>query len=219
MDPYFIILADDHALVRQGIKRIIEEAEEFKIIGEVSDGIQLLDLLKKVIPDLIILDISMPNLKGLEATLEIKRMQPKVKILILTMHRNESYLKHALSLGADGYLLKEDADSELLSAIQTVRRGEMYVSPLLSNHSDGYDEQHGGGSHGNQQGHTLTNREREILRLIASGKTNKEVAEALFLSIRTVETHRANLMKKLNLRKTTDLLQYAIKEGYVNLDQ
>jgi DNA-binding NarL/FixJ family response regulator len=132
MDPYRIMLADDHVLVRQGIRKIIQENRELEVIGEAGDGLELMNLLKKSRPDLVILDISMPKLRGLEATKRIKELYPGVKVLILTMHRSKEYLRQALEFGASGYLLKEDADLALFSAIEALRQGRVFISPLLT---------------------------------------------------------------------------------------
>ena len=132
MSPYRIVLADDHAMFRQGIKNILEGAEEMEVVGEADDGLKILELLQKVTPDMVILDISMPNIRGLEATKEIKAISSDVKVLILTMHKDKEYVYYAISAGAEGYLLKEDADTELFSAIEKIRKGGHYISPLLS---------------------------------------------------------------------------------------
>jgi len=160
---------------------------------------------------MIILDISMPNLRGVEAIYEIKRIHPETKVLMLTMHKDKEYLYQTISAGADGYFLKKDADAELFSAIEKIRKGSMYVSPSLSEESSGDWEQI-------RQGFRkpiLTTREREVLNLIAAGKSNKEIAEHLFISVHTVERHRANIMDKLNLKNTADLVKYAIQKGYI----
>jgi len=132
MSPYRIVLADDHVMLRQRIKKIIETSTEMAVVGEASDGLELLDLLTKQTPDMVILDITMPKLRGIEATREIKKTYPEIKILILSMHKKKEYLYHAFSAGAEGYLLKEDTDTELFGAIETVRRGGIYLSPLFS---------------------------------------------------------------------------------------
>jgi DNA-binding NarL/FixJ family response regulator len=216
--PFRILLADDHVMFRRGVRRIIQSISDVEVVGEASDGFELLDLLKKNSPHLVILDISMPNLRGLEATREIKIIAPEVKVLILTMHKDKEYLYHAFSAGAEGYLLKEDADSELISAIDTMRKGGTYISPLLSTQladlfmqkSRPLSEQF------SSPGELLTTREREIIKLIAEGKSSREVAELLFISSRTVQHHRANIMKKLNIKKTADLVKYAIQKGYTS---
>jgi len=132
MSAYRVVLADDHVMVRQGVKRILKEIPDLEVVGEVGDGLELLELLKKDRPDLILLDISMPHLQGIEATKKIKARCPEIKILLLTMHKNKEYLYHAIAAGAEGYLLKEDADTELLSAIATIRQGGSYISSLMS---------------------------------------------------------------------------------------
>ena len=212
MARYNIVLADDHVLFCEGIKRIINDNPDLEVVGEARDGIQLLELLKSATPDLIILDISMPNIRGIEATREIKVKYPNLKVLILTMHKDKNYLYHSLSAGADGYLLKEDADTDLFYAINAIREGRSYITPLLAGELTGDILQISQGKnpfHNNK----LTTREREVLQLIAEGKSNREIAELLFISVRTVENHRANIMRKLNLKRTADLVKYAIKSG------
>jgi len=208
---YCVVLADDHALFRNGLRKILEEAADLGVIGEASDGLELLNLLKNLTPDMIILDIVMPNLRGIEAIYEIKRVHPDTKVLMLTMHKEKEYLYQTIAAGADGYFLKKDADAELFSAIEKIRKGTVYVSPSLSEESTGDWEQI-------RQGFRkpiLTTREREVLVLIAGGKSNKEIAEDLFISVHTVERHRANIMERLNLKKTADLVKYAIQKGYI----
>jgi DNA-binding NarL/FixJ family response regulator len=215
MNPYRIILTDDHVLLRQGLKRILEERSDLEVIGEAGCGLELLKILEKVTPDMIILDISMPSLRGIEAIHEIKSICPGTKILILTMHKEKDYLYQAISAGAEGYLLKEDADKELFSAIDTIRRGRTYISPFLSEEPMQDWIQLARGKKGLSSADSLTLREREILKLIAEGKSSKEIADLLYISVRTVERHRANLMSKLNLRKTADLVKYAMQKGYL----
>ncbi len=215
METYRIILADDHAMVRHGLRRIIEEMPDLEIIGEAPCGLELLSLLSHLTPDMVILDISMPNLRGIETTSELKAIHPNVKVLILTMHKNKEYLRQAISAGADGYLLKEDADAELISAIETIRRGKIYTSPLLSQEltEDWVQFSRGKGKIPSERD-PLTTREKEVLKLISEGKLNREIADLFFISVRTVERHRANIMIKLNVKKTADLVKYAIEKGY-----
>ena len=215
MNPYRIILADDHILLRQGIKKIIEESEDIVVIAEASDGLELLAVLKKMTPEMIILDISMPNLRGIEVSREIKSFNPEIKVLILTMHKKIDYLYHALSAGADGFLLKEDSDEELFTAIETIRRGRTYVSPSFSSElaEDMAKICRGEGSFPVEH---LTNREREVLKLVSEGKSSKEIADLLFISVRTAEHHRESIKRKLNLKKVADLVKYAILEGYTS---
>jgi DNA-binding NarL/FixJ family response regulator len=208
MDAYTIILADDHAMLREGIRKIIERIEGALISGEVNDGLELLELLKKSNPNLVILDISMPNLRGLEAIREIKKTYPKVKILVLTMHKKKEFLRQALQDGADGFLLKEDAGSELIRAVQTVRNGGKYLSPLLSSVLTSLAVEE-------EQTEVLTMREREVLKLLAEGKRTKEIAAALYISPHTVRRHRSNIMEKLNIKNLANLVQYAISQSYI----
>ena len=213
MIMYKIILAEDHVLVREGIKKIIEAFPGLQVVGEVGDGPDLMKLLKSLPVDMVILDISMPSLPGIEATREIKKTYPTVKVLILTMHKKKEYLHNAMAAGVDGYLLKEDAPKELLNAIEKIRQGMIYVSPLLaSDLANLYVK-------GQRQGEgepvqSLTPREIEIIKMIAEGKSSKEMAEIMFLSFRTIQNHRTKIMKKLNLKKNTDLVKYAIHKGY-----
>jgi len=217
VSPFKILLADDHVMFRRGVRSLIQGMDNVEVVGEAGDGIELLRLLQKIQPHLVIMDISMPNLRGLEATREIKILNPGIKVLILSMHKEREYLYHALTAGAEGYLLKEDADGELISAIETLRRGGTFISPLLSTQMAGIfvDKFKGGGDLRLAAEEPLSIREREIVKLIAEGKSSKQIGELLFISSRTVQHHRANIMKKLNLKKTADLVKYAIQKGYV----
>ncbi len=207
MGGYRIVLADDHILIRHGLRKIIESVADLEVAGEAGDGLELLELLNGTVPHMAILDISMPNLRGIDAIAGIKMKHPDVKILILSMHKE--YLSQALSAGADGYLLKEDADSELFSAIEHIRKGKIYLSPRLR---EFVGERIGGSLEPLSE--PLSTRERDVLKLIAGGKSNKEIAETLFISIRTVESHRASIMGKLGLKNAADLIKYAMQRGY-----
>ncbi len=216
MQSYKILLADDHALFREGLKRILVEASDLEVIGEVADGLELLKTLSRVNPDMIMLDISMPNIRGIEAIKEIKTIHPDSKILVLTMHRDMEYLHQAIASGAHGYLLKEDADHELFLAIDKVKQGKIYVSPKLSEYlTEDWARIHRGEHEPASETEPLTTREREILKFVAEGKSNKEVASLLNISVRTVEHHRANIMDKLNLKNIAELIKYAIQKGYI----
>jgi DNA-binding NarL/FixJ family response regulator len=213
MSTYRIVIADDHAMLREGIKSIINESKNLRVVGEASDGLVLLRLLKKVSADMVILDVSMPKLRGLEAAREIKREFPEIKILFLSMYKKLEYLRLAIAAGAEGYLLKEDTGFELIRAIDTIRNGHTYLSCLLLKEAP---EDLIGICRGNQSLHenSLTNREREVLKLVGEGKTSKEIATMLFISPYTVNNHRKNIKKKLNIRKNADLIKYAIQQGY-----
>ncbi len=215
-DAYRIILADDHVLLRRGLKGIIEKMSGFEVVGEAGDGLELLKLLHTITPDMVILDISMPNLRGIEAVSRIRKEYPEVKVLMLTMHKDRTYLHKAIAAGASGYLLKEDADPDLFIAIEKIRQGKIYVSPHLA--EDMLDDWAGmrrGEVNSSLQSDVLTSREKEVLKLIAEGRSSREIGELLFISVRTAERHRANIMDKLQIRNTADLVRYAMQEGYI----
>jgi DNA-binding NarL/FixJ family response regulator len=207
MSSFSIVLADDHVMFREGIRKIIERIEETVIIGEVNDGLELLELLKKSCPNLVILDISMPNLRGLEAIREIKKYYPQVKVLVLTMHRKKEFIRQALADGADGFLLKEDPSGELIRAVKALKKGEKYLSRLISDDLIRLTLEF-------DQNDTLTSREKEVLILLAEGKKSQEIANALFISVNTVRRHRYNIMEKLNINNMADLVKYAISQNY-----
>ncbi|MGV1098362.1 response regulator [Thiovibrio sp. JS02] len=214
--PYCrIVLADDHALIRHGIKKMIEENPLLKVVGEAADGLELIGLLRSTPADLVILDISMPNLRGIEAIREVRKICPQAKVLMLTMHKSEQYLCASIGSGADGYLLKEDSDTELLPAIAKIRQGEFYISPNLSKEfsEDVIASCRGRAEEG---GEVLTPREKQILQMVAEGVTSKDIADKLNISKRTVEHHRANMMKKLSIKRAADLIKYAIAKGLVD---
>ncbi|HIJ78769.1 MAG: response regulator transcription factor [Desulfobulbaceae bacterium] len=210
-----IVLADDHALIRHGIKKMIEEDSSLAVVGEAADGLELIELLRITPADLIILDISMPNLRGIEAIVEARKICPNVKILMLTMHKSEQYLCSSIVSGADGYLLKEDSDTELLPAIEQVLKGDFYLSQdFAKDLSD--DVVATCRDHGKRSDEILTPREKQILQMVVDGITSKNIAERLNISKRTVEHHRANMMKKLNIKRVADLIKYAISNGFVD---
>lgn len=198
------------------MKKLIDEMDGMEIVGEAGDGLELLQLLKELRPDLVVLDISMPHLRGLEAAQEIKAFCPVCKILILTMHRNKEYLYHALSAGVQGYLLKEDSDVELFSAISAIREGRVYVTQLLVDEMARDMSRLSKGQRTPPSG-PLTSREKEILKLVSEGKTNPEVADFLCISVRTVQHHRASIMRKIGVTNTADMVKYAVREGYSSL--
>jgi DNA-binding NarL/FixJ family response regulator len=219
MSPYRIILADDHVMFRKGIKSILEKNKDFIVVGEAGDGLELLELLKNVTADMVILDISMPHLRGIEATEEIKMISEDVKVLILSMHKDKEYVRSAISAGAEGYLVKEDADTELFSAIEKIQQEGRYLSPLLMDElTDKLFEMNKKGRL-LQEDEPLTTREREVLKLIAEGLSNKDIADRLFVSVRTIEHHRAHIMRKLNIKSTANLVKYAIRKGYTSSTQ
>ena len=213
MTVYKIVLADDHAMLREGIKKIINGSKGMEVVGEASNGLMLLKLLKHSIPDMVILDVSMPKLRGIEAAQEIRKQFPEVAVLFLSMHKSPEYLQKALASGARGYVAKDDTGSELIRAIKTIRCGGSYLSPMMMKELT--DDPLGiCRGQGRLAEDPLTTREREVLQLIADGKTSKEIAQLLFISIHTVNNHRKNIKHKLAIRKNTDLVKYALKHGY-----
>jgi DNA-binding NarL/FixJ family response regulator len=215
MQPYRIVLADSHIIMRIGLKKIIKGFKNMVVVGEAGDGMELLDILKKVSTDMVISGISMPNLRGIEATREIKHLYPKIKILILTMHKSKEYLYQSISAGADGYLLKNDSEKELLTAIDTIKNGDICISPSLSkNLTHDFVETCRKGN--KLADDPLTAREKQVLKLIVEGNTCKAISSLLFISIKTAQRHRANLLEKLNIKKLPELVKYAICKGYIS---
>jgi len=216
MEDYRIMLAEDHDLVRQGIKKLLSEFPHIEVIGEASNGSELLELLKKSTPDLVILDILMPHLNGIETAVKIKDNFPQIKILFLTMYDEREYLDKVISTGAEGYLLKSDIAGELENAITTIMRGNHYISPLLYknlNLADLLFKKCRDDSAKKLAETSISPREREIIKLISEGNTSRQISEKLFISERTVHRHRANIMKKLGLKRTIEVLKYAIDMG------
>ena len=215
MDKIKIMVADDHAILRDGIRALLELHEDIEIIGEASDGNEAIEKARELMPDLIIMDIAMPGMDGLEATRRIRKRNPKAKVLMLTQHDNREYILPAIKAGASGYVPKRALGSELVSAIRAVQRGESFLYPSAataliqdylqqSKEEEPYDR--------------LTAREREILKLIADGHPSRKIAEMLGLSIKTVLGHRAKTMEKLNLHNRTELIKYAMRKGLVSMD-
>jgi DNA-binding NarL/FixJ family response regulator len=205
-----IVIADDHGIVRSGLRVLLERQEELEVIGEASDGIEARDLVISERPDIAILDVKMPRLTGLQATREIREAAPEVSILILSMHDDERYLFEALKAGASGYVLKSQADEDLLGAIAAVDRGEPFLTPdaqraLIKDVLE----------RGDERGDELTPREQEVVKLAAEAHTNREIAEILGLSEKTVENHRSNAMRKLGMRDRVELVRYAIRRGLI----
>lgn len=216
-NPYSIVLADDHALIRHGIKNIISQDDSLIIVGEVGDGESLLSFLAESTPDLLILDISMPKISGIELVEQLKERYPLMKILMLTMHTNKQYCYRSMHAGADGYVIKSDSEKELLLAIRKIREGRTHVSPQLA---ESYTEDLLTACRrrlDNPFG-DLTRREKQILTLVVQGYTSKVIAGKLNLSPRTVDHHRSNLLKKFNMKNSVDLVNHALRNGYVTLE-
>lgn len=210
-----ILLADDHGIVRQGLRAVLARDGSLEVVGESGDGHEAVRLAETLQPDIVIMDISMPRLNGIEAARQIVRANPRTRVIILTMHSDETYLVRALSAGVKGYLLKESAEVDLIRAVETVSQGKPFFSPAVTsalledylrymqqrNLQDSYE--------------LLTEREREVLQLLAEGKTNKEAATCLDVSLNTIETHRTNLMQKLGLHNTAEIVLYAVRKKII----
>lgn len=216
MDRVRILLADDHAILRDGIRALLQDEPDMLVIGEAEDGHTALRLIAELQPDVVVMDIGMPLLNGLDATRQIKRDHPRTRVLILTMHENEEYVRQVLASGAMGYILKDAAAHELIDAIRAVYRGEAVLSPAITRLVI-EDYLRWGDLQTNHQENDLSPREREILQLIAEGYTNKQIAEILFISIKTVQTHRTNLMSKLDLHDRGELIKYAIQKKIIEI--
>ncbi len=211
-----ILLADDHTIMRNGLRLLLERQPGFQVIGEAADGRETVEMTETLRPDVVVLDIAMPNLNGIEAARQIAAKLPGIAVVILSMHSDESYVLRALKAGARAYLLKDSAESDLISAIKAVTEGKAFFSPAISKMlvddyvlrlqqrcvDDSYE--------------LLTTREREILQLVAEGKSNKDVANLLSLSLYTIETHRGNIMQKLNLHSVPELILYAVRKGVIS---
>ncbi len=213
-----VLVADDHTILRQGIKALLDNQEGIEVVGEAKDGREAIKLIEELLPDVILMDIAMPGLNGAEATRRIKKKFPKMKVLVLTMYANEEYISQTLNAGANGYLVKETAFQDLITAIKAVYRGEAFMSPSISKKvMNSYIQQDRGDK--KKICEILTTREREILQLIAEDNSSKKIAETLFISPKTVETHRTHIMDKLNIHNRSGLIKYAIRKGMVDIDK
>lgn len=217
MTPLKILLVDNHTLVRAGIRALLEQIPNVLVVGEAGDGREALKLVEQYRPHLVLMDITMPVMNGLEATVRVVKEFPGTRVVMLSVHTDEEYVLQALRAGAAGYLLKDAGRVELEIAVAAVARGETYLSPAVSRHVVGdYVRRTGSGVEGRLE--TLTPRQREILQLIAEGKSTKEIASILDVSVKTVETHRAQLMERLDIHDVAGLVRYAIRTGVVTAD-
>ena len=210
-----VLLADDHKMIRAGLRLVLEQQPEVAVVGEADDGRQAVALAEELKPDVVVMDVGMPNLNGIEAAAQVKQALPATAVVMLSMHSDEGYILRALRAGATGYILKDSAEADLVAAVRAVAEGKSFFSPKVSRilledymrklrksgAEDSYD--------------LLSAREREILQLVAEGKSSKEIANLLNLSVYTVETHRANIMQKLNLKGIPELILYAVRKGIV----
>jgi len=212
-----ILIADDHTLLRNGIRALLEDEQDMVIVGEANDGREAVRLAAQLKPNVILMDIAMPLLNGLEATRQIKREHPEINVLVLTMYDHEEYFRQMLEVGASGYIIKRAAANELVAAIRAVYNGEAILSPVITRllledylNRDSFTKEE-------DDPNALSSRESEVLQLIAEGKTSREIAEILNLSVKTVQSHRTNLMQKLGLHDRGDLIKYAIQKKIIEL--
>ena len=212
-----ILLADDHTLLRSGIRALLKDEQDMVIVGEAGDGREAVRLAAQLKPNVILMDIAMPLLNGLEATRQIKREHPDIKVLILTMYDHEEYFHQTLEVGASGYIIKRAAAGELVSAIRAVYNGEAALSPAITRLLLEDYLKHDSSAKVDDDPNALSAREREVLQLIAEGKTSREIAEMLHLSVKTVQSHRTNLMQKLDLHDRGDLIKYAIQKKIIEI--
>lgn len=217
MDRIRVVIADDHALLRDGIKALLSLAEDIEVVGEASDGREAVAQCRRLKPDAILMDIAMPGLGGLEATLELKREAPKTRVLVLTQYEDREYVQRFLKAGVAGYVLKRMLGSELAAAIRRVVKGGLVLDPQIAMEAIQHAPQDSG-PEGDDPYESLTDREKQVLRLVALGHSNKEVADFLAISIKTAMSHRERVMEKLNLHSRTDLIKFAIKKGVIQVE-
>jgi len=215
MTPFRILIVDDHAVVRRGVRALLESQAGWEVCGEAANGHEALEKVAELKPDLVVLDVSLPGLNGLEATPQILKASPNTEVLVLTMHHSEELARQVLKSGAKGYVLKSDADQSLVSAIETVREHKPFITTAVTEFAlDGYLR--GERREGSELPRVPTTpRERQIIQLVAESRSSKEVAATLGISVKTVESHRTNNMRKLRLRSVSDLVRYAIRNGIV----
>ncbi len=215
MDKIKILMVDDHALLRDGIRALLGLHEDIEIVGEASEGKEAIEKVRELLPEVVVMDIAMPGMDGLEATRRIMKQNPKIKVLVLTQHDNKEYILSAIKAGAAGYVPKRALGSELVSAIRTVHKGDSFLYPSAAAALiEDYLQQAERGEPYDR----LTAREREILKLIADGNTSREIAEMLFLSLKTVLGHRTKIMGKLDIHNRTELIKYAMRKGLVSME-
>jgi len=219
MSTIKVLLVDDHTIVRKGIRSLLDGEANIEVVGEAENGREAVEKVGQLSPNIVLMDSTMPLLNGLEATRQIEKRFPDVKVLILTMHTNEEYILQFLQAGAAGYLVKQSAPQDLVSAIRAVTQGDYFLSPSISKTVIEELVRHNKPDPVEDSYNTLTDREREVLQLIVEGFSNKEIAEQLHISLKTVGVHRINLMHKLNVHNVTELTKYAIRKGIISLEQ
>ncbi|MEM7114677.1 MAG: response regulator transcription factor [Chloroflexota bacterium] len=218
MNPIRIVLAEDHIIVRKGIYSLLTQQPDMEVVGEASTGYEAVALAESTEADIILMDINMPELNGLEATRQIRRLQPSVKVLVLTMYSNEEYVLQLLQAGAAGYVVKQSIPAELITAIRAVHEGNTFLSPLIAKGVIDAYLHHAPAAEQGDNYSKLTDREREVLQLLVEGFGVREIAVKLFISTKTVGVHRANLMEKLEVNNMVDLVKYALRKGVIRLE-
>lgn len=208
-----ILLADDHTILRAGLKMMLNAQPDMEIVGEAQDGRQSINEAQRLQPDIVLMDITMPDINGIEATRQIKKLLPDTRVLVLTMHEHDEYVFQALRAGASGYMLKEAVPTELITALRVIQSGQFYLSPTAQSVMVGDYLQRVRAGEEKDSYSSLTEREREILKLVAEGYTNNQIAERLVISPKTVDTHRTHIMDKLNLHSRAELVKYAMRRG------
>ena len=211
------LIVDDHKIMREGLRSLLEKNERFECIGEADDGCQAVQMARELHPDIVIMDIAMPNLNGVEATRQIKAENPDIEVIVLSMHATRTYVLQVLQAGASAYILKDSAFEELSTALLAISRGGMYLSPDITKTAALANLKGGSYASGGAQAENLTKRELQVLQLIAEGKSTKDIASRLSLSVKTVETHRKQIMDKLEIRSIAGLTKYCIREGLTTL--
>ena len=216
MSSIRVLIAEDHRTVREGLEMILKAQPDIEVVGEAGDGQAAVEMAKALNPDIVIMDVSMPQLNGLKATRELQRSRPNVKVLTLTRHKDDGYLQQLLRAGVSGYVLKQSPSTELLHAIRAIAAGGQYLDSSLTNRVVGSFVEKSGGGRSTAPQREPSERESEVLRLIAWGHSNKEIADRLDLSVKTVEVHKANAMRKLGINSRIDIVQYAVLRGWLD---
>lgn len=217
MSKIRVLIADDHAILREGVRALLASSEDIEVAGEASDGLQAVERARQLDPDVVLMDIAMPGLGGIEATLEMKKAGLRARVLVMSQYEDREYVRRLLKAGVAGYVLKKSAGAELANAIRAVHRGGLVLDPEVARTA--MEESGGGGGQGGGDPYeSLTDREKQVLKLVAEGKSNKEVAELLGISVKTAMSHRERMMEKLDLHNRTELVRYALKLGVIRVE-
>ncbi len=212
-----VLIADDHAILREGVRALLSLTPDIEVVGEASDGLEAIERTRQLSPDVVLMDIGMPGLGGLEATLEIANVAPRARVLVLTQYDNKEYIYRFLKAGAAGYVLKKAAGTELVGAIRSVHQGGLFLHPSIAAAVVEPYLRGNAGEAGPDDYEALTDREKQVLKLVAEGRTSKEIADLLCLSVKTVMAHRANIMEKLGIHNKTELIKYALRKGLIQM--